>query len=167
METIIITALAVLLVLSIIGTWLGSTDRAVFFHSKSDVFVSAVATIIGIVVICQPPANNNVATEVWLKYGLLSAALALIILYNGRMSLKYNNAAYTIFIICGRVFMSLFGLLALSSFVSLFSGERDKNFGERSRVGDAMVAAAIVAGYVAFVNHLINKDRLVNRVESV
>ncbi len=141
-------------VLMLIGLWLGSTNRAVFYHNKLDAFIAIASTYaVGAACyfICNSAGGRN---QVMLAYLLIST----LILYNAYKSFRYNNPFYGLCVFLGRIMMSVVAIFAIPGLNRKTYDDRDGGW-----VNELFSLAFTVAIW-AWLAHLVNKESvLTNR----
>ena len=151
--TVILVMIAVVAALGAVGIWLGAGNRAVFYTSGWDVFVSLVsmyAALAALLALSWGMGDQDDGQVMMAAY----AVVGLAVIYNYAKSFRYNGWLRGMCVFCGRIVMPVVAILAVPV------ARKDKD--GRTDAVSATVALGIFVGVVALISHLINGDEMLN-----
>jgi uncharacterized membrane protein len=151
--TVILVMIAVVAALGAIGIWLGASNRAVFYSSGQDVFVSLVSLYAVLITITL--LNRGYLGNQNVRIMAACAVIGLATLYNYAKSFQCNGLFYGTCVFFGRFLMPIVAIFAIPN---LFAKDKDG----RTDAVSTMVSLGIAVGVVALIRRLINGDEILN-----
>ena len=153
---VVIVVVAAPIVVGLNGLWLGSSNKAVFYHNKLDAVIAIFSPYIVLVALVL--ANWDSASGIHYPDQLTYAysMVALVIAYNAYKSFRYNNPFYGVCVFLGRIIMSVVAVLAIPNL-----SKRTSDGHERSEAA-ILVSVGISVAVVTFIMRLVNKEKVLS-----